>query len=49
MHGYDQYMGRVDLSDQMKVSYQLDRKANFIFIWEFFLVFLILVYVYSIW
>ena len=32
MHEYDQYMGRVDLSDQMKVSYQLDRKASFIFI-----------------
>ena len=40
IYDYNQYMGRVDLSDQLKVSYQVDRRSKFRFYLRIFLHFL---------
>lgn len=40
IHEYNQYMGGVDLSDQMKVSYQVDRRSKFRFYLRVFFDFL---------
>ena len=37
IHNYTQYMGGVDLADQMKVSYQLDRRSKYRFYLRIFL------------
>ena len=33
--GYNQYMGEVDFSDQMKVSYLVDSRNKFLFFFDF--------------
>ena len=40
IHDYNQYMGGVNLADQMKVSYQLDRRSKYRFYLRIFLDFL---------
>ena len=40
IYEYNQYMGEVDLSDQMKVSYQVDRSSKFSFYLRIFFGFL---------
>ena len=40
IHEYNQHMGGVDLCDQMKVSYQVDRRSKFRFYLRIFFDFL---------
>jgi len=39
VHEYNQYMGGVDLIDQMKVTYQVDRRSKTSFTFEYSLIF----------